>query len=142
MKVVFLDIDGVLNSIEWNDTHALEISNGNYIDEEKVKLLSIIIKKTSAIIVMHSSWRFCFNEKLEAESKEAILLLSSFEKYGIALFDKTPDFSTEEIRKSKKFSLVKADEILSWLKRHKEVENYLILDDLNLHNDEIAKNQI
>ena len=101
MKVIFLDIDGVLNSNEWNDTHPLEISNGNYIDEEKVKLLSTIINKTNANIVMHSGWRFCFNEKMEPESKEVDLLLSIFKKYEIAIFDKTPDFSTAEIRKSK-----------------------------------------
>ena len=28
MKVIFLDIDGVLNSNFWNDTHQREISDG------------------------------------------------------------------------------------------------------------------
>lgn len=39
MKVIFLDIDGVLNSNFWNDTHQREISDGTLIDEEKVMLL-------------------------------------------------------------------------------------------------------
>jgi hypothetical protein len=39
MKVVFMDIDGVLNSNDWNDSHQIEISNGEYIDEEKFNCL-------------------------------------------------------------------------------------------------------
>ena len=31
MKVIFLDIDGVLNSNFWNDTHQREISDGTLI---------------------------------------------------------------------------------------------------------------
>ena len=33
----------------------------------------------------------------------------------------TPDLTTKEIRKTKKFSLVKADEILLWLEMYEEV---------------------
>jgi hydroxymethylpyrimidine pyrophosphatase-like HAD family hydrolase len=140
MKVIFLDIDGVLNS--WNNDHQLELSKGEYIDEKKVKLLSIIVKSTKSIVVMHSGWRFWFNEKLEPICKEANRLSSLLKKHGIKLFDKTPDFSTEEIRKAKKFSLVKASEILAWLREHEEVKAYIVLDDLNLHNEELAKSQI
>ena len=43
MKVVFLDIDGVLNSNFWNDTHQREISDGTLIDEEKVKILATLV---------------------------------------------------------------------------------------------------
>ena len=32
MKVIFLDIDGVLNSNFWNDTHQREISDGTLIE--------------------------------------------------------------------------------------------------------------
>ena len=34
-KVLFLDIDGVLNSNLGNDSHQTEISDGTLIDEEK-----------------------------------------------------------------------------------------------------------
>ena len=47
MKVIFLDIDGVLNSNFWNDTHQREISDGTLIDEEKVMLLGQLIRNTS-----------------------------------------------------------------------------------------------
>ncbi len=32
MKIIFLDIDGVLNSNFWNDTHQRELSDGTLID--------------------------------------------------------------------------------------------------------------
>ena len=63
-------------------------------------------------------------------------------KYNLEIFDTTPDFTTEEIRKTKKFSLVKANEIFAWLGSHSEVTNYLVIDDLDLHNDELRICQI
>ena len=35
MNVIFLDIDGVLNSKFWNDEHQKEISNGLLIDADE-----------------------------------------------------------------------------------------------------------
>lgn len=137
MKVLFLDVDGVLNS----NQRRLEI-DGEYLDEEKVELLSKIVRQTEAKVVLHSGWRFWFSESLEPETREAVNLASLLAKYGNRICDKTPDFSTEQIRKTKKFSLVKADEILSWLENHNGVENYIVLDDLGLHNEGLAQRQI
>lgn len=137
MKVIFLDIDGVLNSNQCRP----EIG-GKFLEEEKVKLLSIIVRRTEAAVVLHSGWRFWFNYDMAPLKKEAADLLFILAKYGVEIQDRTPDFSTEEIRKTKKFSLVKADEILSWLKNHTGVDNYIVLDDLDLHNDQLARHQI
>ena len=49
----------------------------------------------------------------------------------------TPDLTTDEIRKTKKFSKVKADEILMWLKNCPDVYSWVVLDDLELHNDSV-----
>ena len=54
----------------------------------------------------------------------------------------TPDLTTEEIRKTKKFSLVKADEILLWINSHNDVTEWVVLDDLDLHNSQIERNQV
>lgn len=54
----------------------------------------------------------------------------------------TPDLTTEEIRRTKKFSLVKAQEILAWLKASEEVKDWVVLDDLDLHNEEIRRHQV
>ena len=53
MKVIFLDIDGVLN------TPSSESRCGEYIgiDDEKVKKLKKIVEKTKAEIVLISTWK-------------------------------------------------------------------------------------
>lgn len=141
-KVVFLDIDGVLNSNFWNENHQREISDGTLIDESKIKLLCKLIEKTEAEIILHSGWKYWFDSNLKPLRKETENLRILFEKEGLAIAGVTPDHATEEIRKTKKFSLVKADEILAWLKQHEEIDRWVVLDDLDLHNAEIAKHQV
>ncbi len=142
MKVIFLDIDGVLNSNFWNDTHQREISDGTLVDEEKVKLLASLVKRTSAKIILHSGWRFWFDAKLQPLRAEAERLVELLAKEGLSLDGLTPDLTTEEIRRTKKFSLVKADEILAWLKLHDEVEGWVVLDDLDLHKCQVELHQV
>ena len=48
MKIIFLDVDGVLNSDSWNQEHENEIKNGILIDKEKIEILSKLIKTTGA----------------------------------------------------------------------------------------------
>lgn len=57
MRVIFLDIDGVLNSIKWNQEHKEQIQNGILVDEAKVPLLKELADQTGAILVLHSGWR-------------------------------------------------------------------------------------
>ena len=141
-KVIFLDIDGVLNSEHWNRTHEKDVNERALIDFNAVKLLSKLVKKSKAEIILHSGWRFWFDNEMNPLREEAALLKEMFRAEGISLFGKTPDHSTEEIRQTKKYSLVKAGEILEWLSKHREVEEWLVLDDLDLHNDVVKQHQI
>ncbi len=141
-KIIFLDIDGVLNSNFWNGEHQREISDGTLIDLEKVKLLRQIIDKTDAKIVLHSGWRFWFDSDAKPIRKEALRLVGMLEQEKLGIYDVTPDFSTEEIKRTRKFSLVKASEILAWVEAHPEVSSWIVLDDLDLHSEEIEKHQI
>ncbi|MDE6749286.1 MAG: hypothetical protein K2K21_09550 [Lachnospiraceae bacterium] len=141
-SVIFLDIDGVLNSNFWNDSHQKEISDGKLIDIEKIQLLAKLVRKTNSKIILHSGWRFWYNSNLEPTRKESENLSRLMQQEGLVIDGMTPDFSTEEIRKSKKFSLVKASEILAWLAEHKEIDKWLVIDDLDLHNPEIEIHQI
>ena len=141
-KVLFLDIDGVLNSNSENDIHQREISDGKLIDETKIKLLAHLVKKTNPKIILHSGWRMWFDSELKPLRMEAKKLIESLEKEELHIDGITPDLTTEEIRKTKKFSLVKADEILLWLKSHNEVTEWVVLDDLNLHNVQIEQHQV
>jgi len=141
-KILFLDIDGVLNSNFWNDSHQREISDGTLIDEEKVKLLAQLIKRTNAKIILHSGWRIWFDGELKPLRTEAQRLVEMFSKEGLAIDGVTPDLTTEEIRRTKKFSLVKADEILLWVNSHNDVNGWVVLDDLDLHNKQIEQHQV
>ena len=142
MRVIFLDIDGVLNSTFWNEENQKELSDGKLVDETKVKLLAEIVKKTNAMIVLHSGWRFWFDDLLNPIRDEAKYFVSILEHNGLKVYDKTPDLTTEEIRRTKKFSLVKAQEILMWIGQHKDIETYIMIDDLDLNNDVIQKSLI
>ena len=74
-KVIFLDIDGVLNSDKWHDSEQAQIAHnclntrkdldklpyellyGSMIDPNALKLLQEIVDKTGADIVISSTWR-------------------------------------------------------------------------------------
>ena len=141
-NILFLDIDGVLNSNFWNNSHQREISDATLIDEEKIKLLACLVKKTNARIILHSGWRTWFDSELKPLRIEAAKLIELLKKEGLHIDGLTPDLTTEEIRKTKKFSLVKAEEILLWLQSHNDVDEWVVLDDLDLHNVQIEEHQV
>ncbi|WP_051207562.1 HAD domain-containing protein [Butyrivibrio sp. AE3006] len=85
-KVIFLDIDGVLNSNFWNADHQREISDGKYIDTEKVRLLSKLVKKAEAEIILHSGWRFWFDTDLKPLRSEAGYLAELLKKEEMQSF--------------------------------------------------------
>jgi len=137
MKVIFLDIDGVLNSEEF-----LKNNQDEVIDRNNVNVLKNIIDKTGEVIVMSSGWRLWFDEDMMPKDGYSQYLYDILREFDIKLFDKTPDFSTEEIRTRKTFSHVKAKEIIAWLSEHKTVDKYVVLDDLDLKNEEINSHLI
>ena len=141
-RILFLDIDGVLNSNFGNGNHQKEISDGTLIDEDKIKILAQLVKKTKAKIILHSGWRFWFDSELKPLRIESKRLIEMLTKEDLVIDGLTPDLTTEEIRKNKKFSMVKADEILLWLKLHDDVVSWVVLDDLDLHNSIIEQHQV
>ncbi len=142
MKIIFLDVDGVLNSKSWNDSHQQEIRDGILIDETKIKLLSKLINKTNASIVLHSGWRFWLDSEFQPSRKESEIFLGMLLDENISIFDITPDHRTEEIMKTNKLSLVKAGEILEWVSKHENIEQWVVLEDLDLNNKEVENHQI
>lgn len=108
MKVIFLDIDGVLNSDEYIDRAKNSQGIERHIDIDKVKLLKKAIDETGAKTVLTSSWR---NSNDIGPLRE---LLAKYEIY----FDVTPFINWE-----------RGLEIKQWLLEHNRVEDYIILDD-------------
>lgn len=84
MRVIFLDIDGVLNSREFFRNRPLT-QGLNEIDEEKVKLLQQIVQATNAKIVLTSTWRI-----YDKADKVYQHLVDTLAKYDLSIFDCTP----------------------------------------------------
>lgn len=57
-KLLFLDIDGVLNCHEWDK----EVGSGQ-IHEDKIFRLNRILRETNAKIVLSSAWRYLVHRK-------------------------------------------------------------------------------
>lgn len=85
---------------------------------------------------------FWFDSELKPVCKEANKLVELLEKEDLHIIGVTPNLTTEEIRKTKKFSLVKADEILLWINLHNDVTEWVVLDDLDLHNAQMERHQV
>jgi len=137
MKVIFLDIDGVLNSEMLKDKNENE-----KIDINAVKLLKNLMDQSGAVVVLSTGWRLWFDDNMATDDVDAKNIYNILSQYGIDIYGKTPDFSTDEIRIRRTFSEVKAKEIVAWLENHYDVEKYVILDDLDLKNDQINANLI
>lgn len=125
MKVIFLDVDGVLNSTE--DMMAYlertrQKSAGLYeeVEERPLKLLKEIVDKTGAEIVVSSSWRYGWTHKhLELGGELLIKLKDRLDDVELKVLDTTPILH----------GMNRGDEIRDWLERHPEVESFIILDD-------------
>ena len=99
MKVIFLDVDGVLNS-DFPTRH--QLASGEWIDRERVRLLGEIVRRTGAQLVLHSGWRFWLDEELHPLRPEAEQLLERLGEQGLRLLDKTKDLSNPDIRKNRR----------------------------------------
>lgn len=110
MKVIFLDVDGVLNSDEYIEkTQKLNIQGiEREVDPEKITLLKNAIIETGAKVVLSSSWRHTKNGKY---------LKQLLGEYGI-FTDSTPFLNHE-----------RGKEIKQWLINHPDAEDFIILDD-------------
>ena len=116
-KVVFLDVDGVLNSNR---------STEPTIAEDMVKRLAHIARKTGASIILSSSWRYEYVRHINPESdyydKDIDHLITILKKYGLEIADTTP-LSYINGANARPY------EIRTWLAGRANVKRFAILDD-------------
>lgn len=116
-KIIFLDVDGVLNSNR---------STEPTIAEDMVKRLAYIVDKTGAFIVLSSSWRYEYMRHVNPESdyydKDVDLFITMLQKYGLEIADTTP-LSYINGANSRPY------EIRTWLAGRANVKRFAILDD-------------
>ena len=104
MKVIFLDIDGVMNSVADGFSFTIET-------DLHFNILKSIVDQTGAKIVLSSTWRLC--------DRDYQLVDKRLREFGMSLMGRTPSLSGKK----------RGDEIRAWLHEHTEVKNFVILDD-------------
>lgn len=117
MKIIFLDIDGVLNSVAYDRQRTADQGN---IDETRLPLLKRIIDTTQARIVLTSSWRKHWDKDQNLCDDIGREINALFAAYGLPIYDKTPVLPDND----------RAEEIRLWLKEHNDTGNFAILDDI------------
>lgn len=135
MKILFLDVDGVLNSNKYirqsedlpqNDPY-------KYIEKEKLAILQELVYAYDFKVVLHSTWKNLFDEKLQPMNELGKSLLIALADFGIVLYDLTPTVEYE-----------RQLEIAAWLKAHATlpIENYIIIDDAKIDWQELRPHVI
>lgn len=120
-KVIFLDIDGVLNTRLWGSQSSF--------DSDAVANLAEIVSKTGAVIVISSSWKCLGLDEIRKIWQENEL--------PGRVIDITPDsVSDDELLNADIADInsfyIRGNEIKEWLALHKDdVNHYVILDDSN-----------
>lgn len=149
MNVIFLDIDGVLNSpnyaTRYKNMETKKERTYKNIDDSALKYLQKLQNKYDARIVLTSTWRKPI-DKLKKSLKETPIteterkeyggnatLRTLYEKleseYGLALDDATIDLQNRML------------EIQLYLLLHKEIEKFVILDDDDQNFTEMFEEQ-
>lgn len=105
MKVVFLDVDGVLNNFDMIRDYGFD-----YIDDDMVRRLGMVISQTDADIVLSSYWRL--------NPKDRSLVDAALKKWGMFVHDRTPHMPGPRFV-----------EISQWLGENPEADRYAIIDD-------------
>lgn len=118
-KIIFLDIDGVLNSYDYCE-QAKSTEEYTEINPEKVKLLGEILAQTGAQIVLSSTWRDLAERDGEPEHPMYTYLTDTLKRFGLEILDHTPMLPTAG----------RAAEIREWLDRQEDTDiRFVSLDD-------------
>lgn len=117
MKVIFLDVDGVLNSMAWFDQNK-EKTGYSEINPEKVKLLKEIVENTDSKIVLSSTWRQLVKTETEEEHPMYSYLVDTLRNYGMEIFSLTPYIGNNRPK-----------EIKAWIENQSERIRFISLDD-------------
>ena len=68
MRIIFLDFDGVLNSVKYDRERDITINTN--LDESRLPLLKQLVDVTQAKIVLSTSWRRHWNPNLTERRQE------------------------------------------------------------------------
>jgi hypothetical protein len=110
-KIIFLDIDGVMNSINTRPQDPRGLAD--FLDPRNVSVLNAIVEATGAVVVVSSTWRL---------STSFAALQASFAEAGCVaeIVDVTPDIDQRQ----------RVLEVAAWLERQATPPSrFVVLDD-------------
>ena len=111
-KILFLDIDGVLNILSESYRTLMRENKETQIEKHLVERLEYIIQETQALIVVSSSWRYNMT-RLKRELNKCEF------KFLHHIVDHTPYLQSH-----------RGAQIKQWLTKHSDiVDAYCVLDD-------------
>ena len=125
MKVIFLDFDGVITS-----------KNGYSLDPEKMELVKRICDETGAYIVVSSSWRrFTLEDTIKSITEVCDSLPVPF-LIPERIIGVTPrmyafKYVNPYVNPKEHFIVPRGYEIERYLEEHKDIEKYVIIDDVD-----------
>lgn len=123
MKLLFLDIDGVLNAHEFN-----EGANSNMIRKDKVDLLNQVLDRTGCHLVISSAWRYIvLREAMTVLGFEYLL-----RTHGIHCSHKLDGVTWEDSYKETRADLILAYIEESVSDEEREGLRWVAVDDLDL----------
>lgn len=115
MKVIFLDIDGVLNC---QSSKSREPGGCTGIDDARVKLLREIVDATGAKIVLTSTWQMEW--KPEGITSSGRYLINKLWRERLKIFSRTGKWNWND----------RGQGIIDWISNAPEnVESWVVLDD-------------
>lgn len=126
MRIVFLDVDGVLNCITTRERYKGFIG----VDSAHVEILSKIIeisnREEKTEIVLSSSWRIGQDRDGTDIPDGYMYLMEKLSEYDLNIFDDTPRLKWGNRGRDRR-----GREIAGWLylNREKNVTGYVVLDD-------------
>ena len=116
MKVIFLDVDGVLNCTTSKSRCGMCVG----IDTDKIRRLKEIVDATDAKIVLTTTWKDHYELGAYKQTEQFAKYLSNkFRKFGLRVLDKVRDKRWTD----------RGEAILKWLDEHPDTTHWLILDD-------------
>lgn len=121
MKVIFLDMDGVINSIAyWKQRNVVASHRSVFdrhldeIDPVALSRLNTLVEKSDAKLVLSSSWR----ETHSCKEIELMFLEIGWRQTTVPFIGATPYLRGK-----------RGEEVDHWLERNTSVKQYVILDD-------------
>ncbi len=133
VKVVFLDIDGVLNTERLRDRYS-----PSEIDPGRVALLDDVCDRTGAAMVISSDWRLPENGGLDTT-------VMALRRAGLRapILGGTPlKARVSPVGHDRSGLSAREREILAWLDEHPELESFAVLDDVAMRGSVLTPRSV